>query len=74
MDVKQLKTKTMINLQIACISTSHEIVKNEYKILKFDIHKRSLIISFCDCFGTEITASEISIEDAKELSKLLLTI
>ena len=63
-----------MNLRIACISTSHELVENEYKILKFDISKHCLIISFCDCFGTEITASEISIEDAKTLSKLLLTI
>lgn len=64
----------MMNLQINCVSTNYESVENKYQAIKFDISKHCLIISFCDCFGTEITSSEISIEDAKTLSKLLLTV
>ena len=64
----------MMNLQINCVSTTHESVENKYQAIKFDISKHCLIISFCDCFGKEITGSEISIEDAKKLAKIITTI
>jgi hypothetical protein len=74
MDVKQLKTKTMyINVNFEVTEYNIKPAKN-YEKVKFTIWEDSLIIEFCDFGENVLNQSEISIEDAKKLSKLLLTI
>ena len=64
-----------MNITITCNATEYgTYLDKKYQALEFSITKNAFIISFCDCFGTEITQAEISIEDAKQLAKLLLTI
>lgn len=60
-------------VRLNCNSTSNEI-ENKYSALKFEIYKHSLIISFCDQFGTIIDESEISSDDAIKLAKTIITI
>jgi hypothetical protein len=62
-----------MEIKINCNVTEYEINPDKkYQTLEFSITKHALIISFCDCFGTEITASEISIEDARKLANIIL--
>lgn len=74
---KQLKTKTIeMEINILFETTEYSSIpdytKNSHN--KFTITDKALIIWFCDDNGHILTHTEISIEDAKKLSKLLLTI
>ena len=62
-------------INVNCDVTEYNIKPDKnYEKVKFTICEHSLIIEFCDFYENVLNQSEISIEDAKQLSKLLLTI
>lgn len=61
-----------MEIELICETTEYAVVpdkKNEKTV--FYIHENCLVISFCDKNEEVITQSEISIEDARKLAKVL---
>ena len=61
-----------MEIQLTCETTEYAVVPDK-KIEKtvFYIHENCLVISFCDKYDEVITQSEISIEDARKLVRVL---
>lgn len=61
-----------MEIELICDTTEYAVYPDK-KIEKtvFYIHENCLVISFCDKDEEVITQSEISIEDAKKLAKIL---
>lgn len=61
-----------MEIELICETTEYAVYPDK-KIEKtsFFIHENCLVISFCDKNEEVITQSEISIEDAKKLAKIL---
>ena len=63
-----------MEIKIICDTTQYEITptnKNNYKTI-FLINENSLIINFCNINEKVLEQSEIEIEDAKKLAKMIL--
>lgn len=61
-----------MDIQLICDTTEYAVYPDK-KIEKtvFYIHEKCLVISFCDKNEEVITQSEISVEDARKLAKIL---
>ena len=64
-----------MEITILCEATKFSCIPdlNTNSNNKFILTDKSLMILFCDDNGNTLTHSEISIEDAKKLAKLILT-
>ena len=63
-----------MEIKIICDTTQYKITptnKNNYKTI-FLINENSLIINFCNINEKVLEQSEIEIEDAKKLAKMIL--
>jgi predicted transcriptional regulator len=62
-----------MDIVITCETTEFAVFPNQKNIKTlFSINERSLVISFCDKKEKVLDQSEISIEDARKLAKLIL--
>ena len=63
-----------MEIQIMCDTTQYAIIptnKKNYKTI-FSINEKSLVINFCDKNEKVLEQSEIEIEDARKLAKMIL--
>jgi len=62
-----------MDIIITCETTQYAVLPNKKnEITLFSINEESFVISFCDKNGKVLEQSEICIEDARKLAKLIL--
>ena len=65
-----------MDIVVSCQVTEYAVIPNlkSNEINTFSINDKSLVISFCNDNEEVLALSEIQIEDAKKLAKIILSI